>query len=321
MKVQENFSLTNFSFEEIGFASLSSLDSSSIEIGVGIPTFCRHAHLRNALECLANQTFKRFSVYISNNNPLDKDELIEICKGYEDRFYNLVLYQQATNIGSLSNFNFLLRKSSHKYFMWAADDDLLSSNYIEELYHCLKNNKDAISAMGQWFISDQNDGFKKLDQMDMSSSSRLKRNIKFLVNPDDAIFYGLHKTEYLKNCVFDGYCWPNKGVVINWCYPYIFDLINQGRAVYSENAAFYNVINTEKHYTVKNNSMADKFIVKIFHYLTRKINIYIMYFKKSFSYNSGHFQLVFFFLLLFVMVWRSVSDVSKYTYRKLVRLF
>ena len=118
-------------------------------ITVGIPTFKRGVTLERALKSLSKQTFKKFRVIISDNYGASK-ETLEVTKKFHKKISSLYLIAQEKNIGSIGNFSFLLSCSNTKYFMWLADDDEISENYIETLYKILENNPDTLN---KFFIS------------------------------------------------------------------------------------------------------------------------------------------------------------------------
>ena len=118
------------------------------------------------------------------------------------------------------------------------------------------------------------------------SDSVLKRVLSYCYNSDDAFFYGLHKLSYLKKCYFDGYWWPNKMSLSNWCYVFQMDLILNGKILFldDKNCKWKNHDYGEKFYP---RSSTDKYF-KYFAYLVRRLNVYYLYLKKIFA-NKKYF--------------------------------
>ena len=95
------------------------------------------------LESLANQTDKRFNVYIGDDqSPEDPIGLIEKYTGK----FNVIYHRFENNLGSISLTQQWERcielTDNEKWLMILGDDDMLGSNVIEEFYkqyHCFEN--------------------------------------------------------------------------------------------------------------------------------------------------------------------------------------
>jgi len=130
--------------------------TNEIKIMIGIPSFKRPQLLAKALENLNKQTYKKFKVLVSVNGN-DKD-----IKSYQDLEkmntynFNLQFHYQNKEIDVLKNFFFLLKECEHEYFMWLADDDLISPSCLENLIDLLENDKDSVTAVPVWELVDKN---------------------------------------------------------------------------------------------------------------------------------------------------------------------
>ena len=54
------------------------------------------------------------------------------------------------------NHFYLLEKCQTKYFMWLADDDLLSPACLENLLNLLEGNNEAVTAIPNWELVNEN---------------------------------------------------------------------------------------------------------------------------------------------------------------------
>jgi glycosyltransferase involved in cell wall biosynthesis len=255
------------------------LDSSKCDITIGVPTFKRAKLLERLLNSLARQNLKSFNVIISNNEFNDKKELLNICLKFKNKFRYLSIYNHKMNIGSLSNLHFLLKKSKTKYFMWLADDDEISHNYLKELKNLLDKDLKVVSAMGRhkMFLSKKNFFIK--ESCKLSSKNTLFRIINFLISSDDAAFYGLHRTKIIKKCTFEGYYWPIDNIITNVGYIILFQLTLYGRTEYSDNTEWICHNYTNKYHSLPN----DSFVKKIYEQLKfpiRRLNVNFLYIKK-----------------------------------------
>ena len=126
-------------------------------------------------------------------------------------------------------------------------------------------------------MTDESNGYHRR-QLRPDSRSRLRRLVKFAAGQaDDSAFYGLHRTAYVRNVSFNGYLPPNRGVLTNWCYVFLFDLLLQGRIAYSDSATWFCHNYGAKHYDhAQARSLSDRLRT-----LLRRINMYGIYISKT----------------------------------------
>ena len=257
------------------------------KVNVGVPTYKRET-LSRALESLSNQKFRNFNVLISDNSGFNK-KTIDIVEKYKERLPGVCLYAQEKNLGSVGNCNFLLSLSDTEYFMWLADDDEISANYLSLLVKSLEENPEAISAMGKCIIKRTPDKNSILSPANLLSNNRNSRIFNFIFpGIDDSFFYALHRTKYLKKCSFDGYFYPNNGIVTNFCFVYLFDLVLLGPILYIKNANLSMHAYLDKHY-LKGEAYTAFDKVKT---LIRRINVYIYYVIKTYRSNPTYLPFV-----------------------------
>lgn len=113
----------------------------SVLVSVGIPVRNGGKTLSLAIESIINQTYKNLEIVISDNNSSDETE--KICKEYIDKDSRITYYRQEVTITAMENFRFVFDKSNGKYFMWAADDDLRTSNFVETLLQGFESHPEA----------------------------------------------------------------------------------------------------------------------------------------------------------------------------------
>lgn len=261
-------------------------------ITIGIPTHKRPKQLSRCLNFLIKKD-RKFLITISVDGideTYKKYKLLE--KKYKKYEFIKFIYQRK-NIGSLKNFFFLKKTCKTKYFMWLADDDLISFDTVNKLYDLLSKDKKACTAVPYWELH----YFKKkklIKPAFFDSNYLFVRIFKYLLDSDDAFFYGLHKTKYLNKCNFSGYYWPNRNVISNWCYVFQMDLIIQGKILFLDDKK-YKWVNHD--YGIKYYDKGpQKFLFKGFSFITRKLNIYFEYLVKLIKWR----KIVLFFLLLII---------------------
>ena len=107
-------------------------------VSIGMPVYNGETYIREALDSLLQQTFTDFELIISDNASTDGTGVI--CKEYAFGDSRIRYIRQATNLGAVGNFEFVLNEARGEYFMWAAHDDLQGSlNYLEELVGVIRD--------------------------------------------------------------------------------------------------------------------------------------------------------------------------------------
>lgn len=99
-------------------------------VSIGLPVYNGEKSIQKVIESLLVQSFKDFELIISDNASIDKTG--EICEVFAAQDNRIKYIRQVENIGPEHNFEYVFNNSRGTYFMWAADDDLRSSGFIEK---------------------------------------------------------------------------------------------------------------------------------------------------------------------------------------------
>ncbi|MGE3683337.1 MAG: glycosyltransferase family 2 protein [Bdellovibrionales bacterium] len=144
-------------------------------ITVGIPTFNRPEGLARTLARIIGQTYTHLEILVSDNHSDDARAVEEVLARYHhDK--RLRFFRQERNLGSIGNFEFLVRQARGDFFLWAADDDELESTYVEALLAAFRSKPGAAVAMT---------GYDVLDEMAMPHiRAELTRHLFQLSGPD-----------------------------------------------------------------------------------------------------------------------------------------
>jgi glycosyltransferase involved in cell wall biosynthesis len=113
-------------------------------VSIGMPVYNGESYIRKALDSLLGQTFNDFELIISDN--ASKDSTEEICREYAERDPRIRYVRQSQNLGAVANFQFVLDEAIGRYFMWAAADDVRSSDFIELNLKFLIENHDYVAS-------------------------------------------------------------------------------------------------------------------------------------------------------------------------------
>lgn len=246
-------------------------------VTVAIPTYNRPALLRRALECVRSQDYPNIEVLVSDNCSTAGDEVSRVVESFKGAIADIKYTRHDENIGPIRNLFSLLERANGTLFMWLADDDEISANYVSELTRLLVDNPDAVSAAGHWVLMLGEQDRKPMPTTSLPQRSSFLRALSFIWKSDDAFFYGLHRTAVLRQAAFAGYWWPNRGELFNWGYVFLLDMVLRGRVLVPGNASV-EFINHD--YTVKSYGAQGNRARLIFMYVVRRINVHYLYLVK-----------------------------------------
>jgi glycosyltransferase involved in cell wall biosynthesis len=245
-------------------------------VTIGLPTYNRPQLLRRALASVASQTYSALEVIVSDNASSDQ-RVAAVVKEFRVQIPGIRYVRQRDNIGALGNFAFLLEQASGTYFMWLADDDEISPDYVSSLVALLAQQPDAVAAAGHWILMENVNTGRPMPTASFPQHSALRRAAGYIWSTDDAFFYALHRTDVLRQASFTGYLWPNRGVLLNWAYVYLLDVVLRGRVLLAVNpsARFINHDYTEKDY-----QRSERALVAGVRHLCRRLNVHLLYLQK-----------------------------------------
>ena len=122
-------------------------------VTIGMPVYNGERYLREALNSILGQTFCEFELIISDNG--STDSTFEICNEYAEKDRRLRLYRNHENIGAAANYNRLVALAQGKYFKWAAADDNLAPEFLEECISILDHHPETILCYPKTIVIDE----------------------------------------------------------------------------------------------------------------------------------------------------------------------
>lgn len=168
---------------------------------IGMPIYNRLDSFKIAIREIQDQSYRNLEIIISNNASPDH-RIDKLCKEVAADDSRIKYFRQNYNVGPRANFEFVLNNSSGKYFMWAADDDRRSLDYVNCLIqaHESQFHDASLIAMEAQFTSP--DGvfpfFSEGEPFySFSSTDRVPRIRHILNNGYGNIIYGLYKRDRL----------------------------------------------------------------------------------------------------------------------------
>ena len=189
-----------------------------------MPVYNGESFLAQALDSLLAQSFREFELIISDNSSTDRTQ--SICESRRQQDARIRYFRQPANRGPNWNFDFVLRRATGKYFMWAAHDDLWDREWIATLLRIFRAGT-AISFGHVVLIGADGQIIKTHGDLGFTGSqlSRLARY--FLADEHHGkanLIYGLHLTDTIRTIGFTTY----NGCEIGQDMHIVFDCLQRG---------------------------------------------------------------------------------------------
>ena len=210
------------------------MTQSSPLVTIGIPTRNRAKTLQLALESAMQQTYEEIEIVVSDNASSDDTPKILQRATVQDKRVRVI--QQSVPLTMLRNFEATWREGRGDFFIWLADDDLLSDNFVEGAVTALERRPDAVLAFGEqeWFYVSMGVetavGFAYYDY-----STRRSRRWKRLWKDRQG---GYEMKGLFRREVLSGYSWYDHTVSPDW--PLLTYLMLVGEVIRVPGIILYN---------------------------------------------------------------------------------
>lgn len=107
-------------------------------ISVAMTTYNGEKYLSEQIDSIINQTYKNIEIIICDDS--STDNTINILKEYENKYNNIKIYLNESNIGLNNNFEKAIKKCNGEYIAISDQDDIWNENKIELLLNNIGNN-------------------------------------------------------------------------------------------------------------------------------------------------------------------------------------
>src|SRR6266404_5120117 len=166
-------------------------------ISIGLPTYNRAAHLRQAIESVLAQDYSHLELVISDN--ASTDETQSMCEEFSAQDSRVKYIRQLSNRGAGPNFLEVLQQARGEFFMWLGDDDWLDSSYVSQCTRELIENADysLVCGIARYF---QNGKFLlEGENISLLQSSPADRVVAYYQQVyANGAFYGLMRPAHLR---------------------------------------------------------------------------------------------------------------------------
>ena len=99
-------------------------------VSIGLPVFNGGEYLESSIDTLLSQSYQNIEVLVCDNASTDNTQ--SIVEQYCRKDKRIKYHRHEKNLGAAANYNSTFDLSSGKYFKWAAHDDIIHENYLEQ---------------------------------------------------------------------------------------------------------------------------------------------------------------------------------------------
>lgn len=169
------------------------------QVTIGLPVRNGEPLLTAAVDSLLSQTYRDFTLVISDNHSDDGTE--NICRAYAAADSRIQYIRQPVNLGNPGNFRFTLQAARTPYFMWAAHDDVWAPSFIEKNLAVLTTRPEVVGCVSKVTKVYPN-GVQRISTGTHALRGDAKARLKnyFTTIGDASRFYGLFRTASLQPC-------------------------------------------------------------------------------------------------------------------------
>jgi glycosyltransferase involved in cell wall biosynthesis len=126
--------------------------SDSALVTIGLPVYNSSRYVRQSLDSLLAQTYRDFTLVISDNASTDGTEAI--CREYAARDPRIQYSRNEINIGNPGNFNRVFSLTRTKYLKWSTSDDLWAPTFLERAVEVMERDPSIALCYPKCFIVD-----------------------------------------------------------------------------------------------------------------------------------------------------------------------
>ena len=171
---------------------MSSPDTSPL-ISVGILSYERPELLKYALDSVASQTIQNLEILISDNCSSNPD-VRRVIEKFREKYPDAKIFYHEKNRGAFWNFRFVLGQATAPLFIWLADDDFWSPDFLASLLVARGNSSPSLtySQAIPYYLEDKTSGVPAKERV--SARRGIGNVVRQTGFDSDSIIYGLFDT-------------------------------------------------------------------------------------------------------------------------------
>lgn len=167
------------------------------KVSIGMPVYNGAKTIGTAISAVLGQTFDDFEFIISDN--ASTDDTLPICEAAASHDPRIRIIRQAHNRGPIANFEAVLAAATGPFFMFAAVDDRVEPQFIEETLAAIVGAPDAVACAPRTLIHFTDGRTREARGSRPIELPGWLRPARFLLRPaDNSRFYGLYRTAVMR---------------------------------------------------------------------------------------------------------------------------
>ena len=164
---------------------------------IALLTYNRAALLPRALASARAQDYPHLEILVLDNASTDGSEAL--CRAAAAADGRIRYLRQPRNVGPVANFNAGLAAAAGRYFMWLADDDWITPNYVSACVAVLERDPGVALAAGRAELPEETPDKRLPAPIDVRLRDPEARVLNYLWDPrENSIFYGLYRTDVVR---------------------------------------------------------------------------------------------------------------------------
>lgn len=167
-------------------------------VTIAIPTFNRAHLLPRAISSARAQRHEHVEIVIGDNGSTDGTaEVVAAAMACDDRIRG---ERSTVNVGAVRNFHRLVDTARGDYFLWLADDDAISSDYVSTALARLRADPGLVCVAGRAVFVDAGGEVVRLEPpVHLAGSTGPRRVLRFAATVlGNSAFYGVVPTHALR---------------------------------------------------------------------------------------------------------------------------
>jgi len=179
-------------------------------ISVGVLSYKRPHLLQYALDSVARQTYPNLEVLISDNGS-HSPEIRSVVAEFSENRQGVRVFFHEQNRGAFWNFRFILEQASGELFIWLADDDFWSPDFLETIFLARADGRPCLvySASVSFCLETQQAGTPVKERP--SKHRGLLNVLRQVYFDSDSVIYGLFDAAIGKKYAALLSAWPAPG--------------------------------------------------------------------------------------------------------------
>ena len=182
-------------------------------LSIGMPVYNSVGTVKKAVISILKQNYSSFQLIISDN--CSNDGTYEVLEEISSTDARIELVRQSRNIGAIKNFEYVLFKSTGKYFMWAAADDFWLPTFCQKNIAFLEFNADYVSSISKVrYLDDNVYPEKKMGTFALVGTYH-NNLVNYMLKPAaNSRFYSVHRSIALKSSWVSDEFWAQDWSVV-----------------------------------------------------------------------------------------------------------